>query len=257
MDEDVGSALALTEDLPNRLCFFSVPYDLQWLYRTYVFPIAAQYNFVPMTAEDIVARGNVDVIIEAIIARASAVVVDTGSRYTVHQLAVVRAEGNADNTLIISPQGQEVPRGMKIAEHMERPVDPRGDLTDFEHEIGEWFARRDTATGRLGEREAMRLLEMGEFRAAVVSSITLLETTIRKLLQEQTDKRSEQMSLGRLLRLVAVGEVVGPNDLKRVDEWRRVRNRMVHTTEAVHEEDATELVHGVMRLVKKLTKGEG
>ena len=90
-------------------------------------------------------------------------------------------------------------------------------------------------------------------RAAVISAMTLLETTIRRALLDRGVPLSERISLGGLLRRELISELVGPEYTRRVDKWRRVRNRAVHTTEPVEAGMATELVHGAAGLTEKLT----
>ena len=253
MDERVRDELTFPADAPNRVCFFSIPHDLQWFYQEYVFPIAENYGVVPMTAEDLIREGeNVAAKIEALISRSHAVVVDVGNRFTMQELAVAQTHGKSSHTLAVLSTGT---RGMARAnniKYIQRPDDVHGDLTSFLAELRDWFSTLEVFTEITVEREPARLLEMGEFRAAVISSMTLLETTIRRIMLNKDAVPSERMSLGGLLRTKLMSELVDEEYLRDLDKWRRVRNRAVHTTDAVDEGVARDMVHGVVEFVAKL-----
>ena len=258
VEEEVRQELTLPSDVPSRICFFSVPHDLQSFYRAHVFPIAENHGLVPMTVEDIVSAGdNIAATIEALIFRAYAVVVDASSRFTIQELAIARAQGKGRRTLVVLPTRQQVTQETGGTKRLRRPENVQVEYSRFLSELAAWFSevRMTVATRRL--REPLRLLRRGESRAAVISAMTLLETTIRCVLLDRGTRLSARVSLGSLLRWELLGELVGPDYMSRMDEWRRVRNRAVHTTEPVATGVATEIVHGVAELIEKLTVTAG
>ena len=113
-DERVVRELAVATRSPSRICFFSVPNDLQSFYRNYVFQIADDCGLIPMTAEDIVAEGdNLAAKIYSLIGRSHAVVVDASSPFTIQELAIARALGKGKRTLVILPTGRPEPHEAK------------------------------------------------------------------------------------------------------------------------------------------------
>lgn len=258
VEEEVRQELTLPNHVPSRICFFSVPHGLQSFYRAHAFPIAGNHGLVPMTAEDIVRRGdNVAATIEALIARAHAVVVDASSRFTIQELAIARAQGKARRTLVVLPTRQQVTLETGGTKRLERPEDVQVEHSRFLSELAGWFSKVGAGVATSRPREPLRLLKSGEFRAAVISAMTLLETTIRRVLLDRGVPLSERISLGGLLRRELISELVGPEYTRRVDKWRRVRNRAVHTTEPVEAGVATEIVHGAAELTEKLTDAAG
>ena len=258
VEEEVRQELTLPNHVPSRICFFSVPHDLQSFYRAHAFPIAESHGLVPMTAEDIVRRGdNVAATIEALIARAHAVVVDASSRFTIQELAIARAQGKTRRTLVVLPTRQQVTPETGGTKRLERPEDVQVEHSRFLSELAGWFSIVGVGVATSRPREPLRLLKSGEFRAAVISAMTLLETTIRRVLLDRGVPLSERVSLGSLLRRELISELVGPEYTSRVDKWRRVRNRAVHTTEPVQAGVAAEIVHGAAELTEKLSDAAG
>ena len=260
VEEEVREELTLPDDVPSRICFFSVPHDLQSFYRAHAFPVAQNHGLVPMTAEDIVRRGdNVAATIEALIARAHAVVVDASSRFTIQELAIARAQGKAQRTLVVLSARQQVTFEAAETRQLKRPADVQVEPSLFLSQLADWFSEVSVGVATSRPKEMLRLLQGGEFRAAVISAMTLLETTIRRALLDRGAPLSERITLGTLLRRELIAELVGPEYASRVDEWRRVRNRAVHTTEPVEAGVAAELVNGAAELIEQLadTAGEG
>ncbi len=258
VEEEVRQELTLPNTVPSRICFFSVPHDLQSFYRAHAFPVAESHGLVPMTVEDIVARGdNIAATIGALISRAHAVVVDASSGFTIQELAIARAQGKTRRTLVILPAGQRVTSETAGTKRLERPEDVHVDHSRFVSELAAWFSEVGVGLATSRPREPVRLLNQGEFRAAVISAITLLEAAIRRTLSDRRALFSERISLGSLLRGELIAELVGPEYVSRVDEWRRVRNRAVHTTEPVDAGVATEIVNGAAELIDRLADRDG
>lgn len=254
-DEHVLRELTLPKHSPNRLCFFSVPHDLQSFYRNYVFPIAEECGLVPMAGEDLVGAGdNFGARIRASIARSYAVVVDVSSQFTIQELSMARALGKGRRTLAIIPIGQQATTETRGIKRLRRPDHLHGDLSEFVSKLRDWFVNTSAKATKRLPREPQRLLEKGEHRAAIVSAMTSLEATIRQVLSDRDEILPGRMSLGRLIRQPVIAEVLGSETGSRVDEWRMIRNRTVHTTDPVEEGVAEEIVSGVVELVRMLSE---
>ena len=88
--------LLLPRDSTTRLCFFSLPLELLAFYRERVFPVVQEAGFVPVTADDVVTPGdNVSAKIDALIDRASVMVVELTSTWTMaeYRMAIARLKG--------------------------------------------------------------------------------------------------------------------------------------------------------------------
>jgi hypothetical protein len=98
--------------------------------------------------------------------------------------------------------------------------------------------------------EPRRLFDAKEYRAAVISAVTLLEEHLRGLLGNQADDRRRN-SMRFLLDRAKQRGLIKEDDLPRIDRWIRLRNIAVHSSEHVGRADAKEVVDGVLRLVTR------
>ena len=88
-EEEPLQELSLPDSSVTRLCFFAVPFSIQAFYRDKVFPVVKSHGLVPMTAEDVISPGdNITAKIDALISRATAVVVDASNKNTIYELTL-------------------------------------------------------------------------------------------------------------------------------------------------------------------------
>ena len=104
---------------------------------------------------------------------------------------------------------------------------------------------------RLAE-EPLRLLEVREYRAAVISAITHLESLLRRALDKEEKLAGRAYSLRPLAELAGSRGLLVDEEQLRVREWMRVRNMVVHSQEAVTRVKATEIVNGVLEIARRL-----
>lgn len=268
--------LALPPDAQSRLCFFAVPLSLLSFYRDRVFPIARECGFVPVTADDVVAPGDavlakIDVLIE----RSLIMVVDASSEFTRAEYRLALKRLQAERILHITEEGARVRGGLGDVEKLIRPDDVstrvrggfddvetliRPDVTaedpeEFLRQVHGWF---QNAAERLRPSllaEPLRLFQNGEYRAAVIAAISLLESVLRRRidLPSHSVTRSGSMrpiSLRDLLEMAAGQGLLGNRDVKSLLDWLKVRNEVVHGGKQVTKAKAQQIVDGVREIVQ-------
>src|SRR5205085_1086596 len=78
--------------------------------------------------------------------------------------------------------------------------------------------------------EPRRLYEAKEYRAAVISAMTLLETTLRQRLEKEFGTDYAKRPLTRhLIDHAAERQMISRDAKERIYHWMRVRNEAVHT----------------------------
>ncbi|MBY3483382.1 hypothetical protein [Rhizobium laguerreae] len=103
------------------------------------------------------------------------------------------------------------------------------------------------------EHEPKRLLQAEEYRAAVISAISLLEGTLRRALDKPDWSRvSRPMSMSQLLELAMTQQLVDLPDPSLIKDWVRIRNNAVHTNTGVSPGVAKTIVDGVLGLVAQI-----
>lgn len=253
--------LLLPRDAATRLCFFSVPLDLLPFYRDRVFPLVEESGFVPVTADDVVTPGdNISAKLDALIDRASVMVVDLTSSWTIaeYRMAIARlkgAEATSGNRrmlrlIVVVTKAEQVPPSAHDLLIVTRPNNTTDDPEAFIAELGNHLRRLATETGVARSAEPRRLFEAKEYRAAVISAMTLLEGQLRERLNKsQWPQTRRPLSLRSLIDLAAEQQIIQPERKDRIDAWMRTRNEVVHSSVPVSKGKAREIVEGVMQLI--------
>ena len=190
--------LRLPFDESSRLCFFALPLELLSQYRDKVFPAVEAQGFVPVTADDVLTPGDsVPAKIEALIRRATAVVVEPTTAATISEMSFAlgrtKEKGPQDpnrrlfQVIVIREEGDVTPV-MNVGE------------SRLIYRSRNWFDDPEVFVGRLVEElrqlmpggeqsrggEARRLFDKGEHNAAVIAAISHLEATLREALAKGT-----------------------------------------------------------------------
>jgi hypothetical protein len=268
--ENAGPTLKPTEEKPleqfllprdatSRLCLFATPLDVLPFYRENVFPLAEAAGFVPVTAADVINLGDsVSAKIDTLIDRAAVVVVDVSSPNTSLELGLAlsraqEASSKRQRLRIIAVITDEMPfiqlssdivlikRASRISEDEK-----------FAWSIGRTLEGFASETQFMQESEPRRLFEVKEYRAAVIASMTLLETRLRQRLNKVPRELVRRaMSIRQLLE-VAFEQGVLVAQHPQILEWASLRNDAVHTGKSVSKAQAKEVVEGVEEIVRML-----
>ena len=95
-----------------------------------------------------------------------------------------------------------------------------------------------------------RLLEKGEYDAAVIAAFRLLETTLSDMVD--TKKSAPFLSA---LNLLNTNNERDKMLLQKVKEYRKVRNNIVHANARISKGDATDIVTSIDELCKSIKTG--
>ncbi|RDV01889.1 SIR2 family protein [Undibacter mobilis] len=269
--ENAGPTLKATEERPleqlllprdamSRLCLFATPLDVLPFYRENVFPLAEAAGFVPVTAADVVNLGDsVSAKIDTLIDRAAVMVVDATSANTQFELglALSRAQETGERpnrrplkVIPIVTEFSQLPIPTFGYHVIERPAVLAED-SPFVQALGIYLQRLADEMGLVQRLEPGRLFEAKEYRAAVISAMTLLETTLRRRLDKAPrDAVRRPMSVRQLVDLARERELVHEN-FGRISEWTKIRNDAVHSGKPVTRSEAKSIVDGVAQIVDR------
>jgi SIR2-like domain len=252
----------LPRDAMSRLCLFATPLEVLPFYRENVFPLAEAAGFVPVTAADVVNLGeSISAKIDTLIDRAAVMVVDATSPYTQFELGLALSRSQEDSTrpnrrpLRIIPVVTEFEQLLGAAQKSRPGLQAirRPQLLTDDDEFVWLLAKALEAIAEemgIAQRyEPRRLFEAKEYRAAVISAMMLLESTLR----QQFDKPSLEavrrpMSMRQLLEF-AVKEGIAGNYYEDVLRWTKLRNDVVHRGRRVSRHEAQAVVESVERII--------
>jgi hypothetical protein len=254
--------LLLPRDSTTRLCFFSLPLDLLPFYRERVFPLVEEAGFVPVTADDVITPGdNVSAKLDALIDRASVMLVELSSSWTTaeYRMAIARlkdAEANSPHRrqlrliLVVTTPEQIPPSAMDIPVIIRPNIvaeDSEAFVADLANRLRAIAA--EIGVGRLAEPK--RLFEAREYRAAVISAMTLLEAKLRERLNKSPwPQVIRPLSLRSLIDMAVEQQIIEAAVRARINAWMRLRNEVVHSSMPITRQQAREIVEGVLELVQ-------
>lgn len=253
--------LLLPRDSATRLCFLSLPLDLLPFYRERVFPIVEEAGFVPVTADDVVTPGdNINAKLDALIDRASVMVVDLTSPWTTaeYSMAIARLKGAETESpnrrrlrlIVVGTALEQVPPSAQEFTVITRPNKITDEPEGFITELGNQLRRIAVEAGVGSLAEPRRLFEAKEYRAAVISAVTLLEAKLRDRLNKIPWPQTRRpLSLRSLVDQGMEQQVIQPQLKARIDSWMRTRNEVVHSSIPIARNQAHEIVEGVMDLI--------
>lgn len=248
-EEEPLTEFSLPQEAVTRLCFFAVPLSLQPQYRDQVFPLAERAGLVPVTAADVIAPGeNYSAKIDAIIRRSVAAVVDVTTQNTILELGMLMGVPRRPQLLVVVEADAVLPIDVADVLVVRRAKQPVADQPAFLETLEGWFRRVAADIQPLLSGEPLRLLAVREYRAAVISAVTHLESLLRSALEKEERLPGRAYSLGPLAELAARRGLLTDQEHQRLREWMRVRNMVVHSQESVTKAKATEIVHGVLAL---------
>ena len=259
--------LLLPRYAPTRLCFFSLPLELLPFYRERIFPIVEDAGFVPVTADDVVSPGdNINAKLDALIDRAAVMIVELSSGWTMaeYRMAIARIKGTEGDPaerkplrlIVVVTDREQAPPSAKGLPVLQRPSKTTDDADGFIADLRGTLERYAEESGIERQAEPERLFEAREYRAAVISAMTLLEGKLREWMNKLPWPQTSRPLSMRSLMDQAVEQAIIPRESRpQVDSWMRTRNEVVHSSMPVPRALANEIVSGVLALLARMNGG--
>jgi hypothetical protein len=250
-EEATLAELALPDDTNNRLCFFSIPIKLLPFYKKYIFPIAAKMGLVPISADDVISIGdNWIAKVSALINKAEFIVLDLATQNTMFELGLVLSQSKHTNRLlIIRSENSPIPPDIQNLLYISRPDNPFDDIDALSERIEGWFREVVEPMKTTYDEEPNRLLKKKEYRASVISAMTLLEVNMRQRVEMIKDIPVKTTAPYSIYILAKEFNIITQDQFSRIRMWSDTRNRLVHTKETVNANDAKKIVTGVYEFI--------
>lgn len=255
----------------TELCFFAIPHAALSFYRANVFPLVQEVGLAPMTVDYVnPLGGSIFATIDALISQASLIVVDTSSEWAVAEARRAIAHEKPIKVLVVAQESTSTPFDLSGLEILYRPEIDSDSVGEFLNEFLERLTKTieetepqaaeerhrvlhsDDIQGELAE-ERHRLLKSEEYRAAVISAITHLETALRRRLDvvERTDRGF--VSVSNMIDIAKHRDLLGQFEVNQVLQWIVIRNQVVHSDVSISRKDAKAIVYGVDEIITGLS----
>lgn len=251
-EDNAMAELSLPDDAQNRLCFFSIPVKLLPFYKKYIFPVVKRLGLIPISADDVILIGdNWIAKVTALINQSEFIVVDITTLNTFFELGIALANKDRNTRiLIINDENTPIPSDIQGYSFLTRLTDPYEEPELIAERVEVWFNRVLEPLKSTYQEEPERLLKKKEYRAAVISAISLLESYIKNRLSEFKDLRKNAKSFYSLVQLAVEFQIIHLDQMGNIKEWMHIRNNAVHFKRKVSYQEARRIVKGVMKIIR-------
>ena len=254
--EETRKEFFLPSESTTRLCLFVVPNSLLSFYQTYVFPMAESNDFVPITIQDnLLPNDNIIAKELAILDKAEIIVLDY-SPETAELVGLIKSTKKAERKILcVTEPGNEYLREILNVKRISRPKDIFSDNETMLAELENWFSQTSKELLPVREEEPARLLNMGECRAAFISAMTLLESSIRDYyLKRKTNDRLFLYNLRQNIKSLE-GNVFTKEETDTILGWLVIRNRILHENISVSYKTTKKTVEECRVFVRRIREG--
>lgn len=266
LNDQAMAEFSLPLDASSRLCYFAVSYRVLPFYKTFIYPMVEEFGLTPVASDEFISLGdNIAAREAAIVRRAQIVIVDVDSERQLFEvnIALTRRK-KIPSVLIIGPKGRLRHESLNYASSIHYVIrsDDPFDQPDFLiQQVGEWLSGISDHLRFVLYDEPKRLLEKKEYNAAVVSAITLLETNLRKKIEQEESKnlkfKIRPVSLIKMLSYATQLELIPLELAVSVKEWIHWRNQVVHGQGSVSSKLAREIVYGILEVLQSIEQAAG
>ena len=156
--------------------------------------------------------------------------------------------------IVVVTDDEQAPASARDLPIIRRPNVISEDPDGFISQLSETLRRLSAQLGVERQAKPLRLLQAKEYRAAVISAMTLLESEAARASKQDplASERVDQCPCGPLVE-VAMEQGKKKTQFKvRLDAWMRLRNEVVHSATAITKAQAAEIVNGVMEWIGRL-----
>lgn len=251
-DEESRRELSLSSNSLTRLCFFDIALEYLSFYKTYIFPIAEEYGFKPITLEEILTPGdNLSAKLSSLFNRATVIILDLSIQGFTRRVGQLTSENLKNKSVLIVSDldFKEMQIDASYYEYYSREENIFNVNDEIIEHFINWFEVISEKFQPDFEKEPRRLLEKNEYRSAVISAITLLEHSLKMKFDIEFSKKQRSPSMRKLIDIAIDNQLI-PIDMRRqLLSWLNVRNKSVHSNYRPRKSTATKIVNGIYNIL--------
>lgn len=239
----------------SRLMFFSVPSRSAAFYKTKVYPLAEKYGFTPVMAYDVVSPGdNITAKTYALIDRAAVIVADLSSKYTISEVNMAINKGMSEKPIIlIADEQTTIPLELSNRLILRRPTDIDEYDNVFSKEIERFLVEIFDKLSPELKSEPARLLHHKEYRAAVISALSILEIRLKQVLEKHEESSElQRTNLNILLNKAQRHQLLTPAQWQELRKYTGIRNSLIHSFEQISYQTAKTIVNHITDITQNL-----
>lgn len=237
----------------SKLCFISAPFNRLASLKEIIYPVIIENGLTPITLDEVLMPGDiwtrkVDLLINQ--SFMSIIDISDNNANVMWELGNLQAKNKP--IIIIADETQSIAKPYNITHLKTINYNLTNDelfIENLDKNLKEIIKAMTPNTNIL---EHFRLLNKGEYKAAVISVFRFLEITMRTKL----DLNKMPSSLSAKLSLLNSNSKVNANLINKTKDYLRLRNQIVHSDTEIDKKTATEIVKCVSSLCDAINKGE-
>lgn len=249
---DTELALKSPIESSNRLCYFTVPFNLYSFYREEVFPIVKKYGLSPVMSTDLITKDeSILVLTEALINRSEFIVADVSTTNTIFELGMITSKSeNKAGVVIIVEEGASLPIDMTGYRIISRPAEVSVNRDMFFTNLINWLGQISDSNKDDWFAQPRQLLEQGLYSEAVFYSLRLVDFKLRELLKDQA--KTKRLTISGLINLASNEGLVEKVPNEKLKEWVYLRNNMAHNAISVNKKQSEKVVNEIYEFLKQI-----
>lgn len=130
-----------------------------------------------------------------------------------------------------------------------RSDDPFENIEFISEKIDSWFRYVLEPLKTTYDEEPKRLLDKKEYKAAVISAMTLLEIHLRHQLEIRQETSLKTKPLFTIFSLALENQIINEQQYQSIKAWSNTRNKLVHTKSTVTVIEAKKIVLGIYEIL--------
>lgn len=228
----------------NKLCFISAPYQRISYLKELIYPVLRKNGISPISLDETIMPGElITRKVDTLISKCSMAVVDLSGNNATVMWELENALSKFDDVILIVDKEQIGSVPSNIAGLYYLPYSFSGDNTSFLDELDCYLNNRfnDSNQGS-NKQDYRRLLEKGEYDAAVIMAYRYLETII------SMNTTSRMISYNNIFSVLNTEKEAMKKVISKVKQARQIRNKIVHENVNIYKKEATEIVNNIDKL---------
>ncbi len=238
----------------SKLCFISAPYNRISLLKDILYPILLKNDITPVTLDEVIMRGDfwtrkADLLIN----KSFMSIVDISDNNTNVMWEYSHLISKGKEVILIRDKDVEgiIPINMSMLEYISYSLND--DIETFTYALENAIDKVKIKQKKIkNQEEHLRLLEKGEYNAAIISVFRYLETTLRN----KFDINKKHYSILTALRLLNTYTNEDRENIQKTREFISIRNRIVHSDVKVAKKQAEEIVSCIESVCKSINEGK-
>lgn len=244
------------QDSNNRLCFISAPSQRMSFLNEMLRPVLSELGLTSVTINEAISPGDTLIRkIDTLINQSGVVIVDVSESTpnVLYELGIAMERNKKIILVAEEKMLNSIPIPISGFTIHTYSYYEKESLSLIRSELEDYLKSIDDSISKL---DAEHLLEQGEYTAAVIMAFRQLEIYIYNHLPYKNKERLGHIAGTKLFTLMRPKTDNALQQLSKFDEYRTIRNKLVHTNYKISKKQANEIIRAINLIYDSIQQNE-